>query len=66
MLGVAVWQDLLTAVALVLIIEGVVPFLYPRRWQRMVEVLAQVAPSSMRWAGFASMLMGVILLYGVR
>ncbi|MFO7787097.1 MAG: DUF2065 domain-containing protein [Halospina sp.] len=60
------WQDLLTALALVLIIEGVMPFLCPQRWQRMVEVLAQMAPSNMRWAGFASMLMGVILLYAVR
>ena len=60
------WQDLLTAIALVLIIEGVVPFLYPQRWQRMVEVLAQMAPSSMRWAGFTSMLAGLILLYLVR
>ena len=60
------WQDLLTALALVLIIEGVVPFLYPQRWQRMVEVLAQMAPSNMRWAGFTSMLAGLILLYLVR
>lgn len=60
------WQDLLTAVALVLIIEGIVPFLHPQRWQRMVEILAQMSPSSMRWAGFASMLMGVVLLYLVR
>lgn len=60
------WQDLLTALGLVLIIEGVVPFLYPQRWQRMVEVLAQMAPSSMRWAGFSSMLIGVIVLYMVR
>ncbi|XOZ34972.1 DUF2065 domain-containing protein [Halomonadaceae bacterium KBTZ08] len=60
------WQDLLTALALVFIIEGVMPFLYPQRWQRLVEFLAQVAPSSMRWAGFASMLVGVILLYVAR
>ncbi len=60
------WQNLLTALALVLIIEGVVPFLYPQRWQRMVEVLAQMAPSNMRWAGFASMLAGLVLLYLVR
>lgn len=60
------WQELLIAFALLLIIEGIVPFLYPRRWQRMVEVLAEIDPGTMRKAGFASMLLGLILLYAVR
>lgn len=60
------WQDLLTALALVLIIEGIMPFLAPQRWQRMVEVLAELDPATMRRAGFASMMAGLLLLYLVR
>ena len=60
------WQELLIAFALVLIIEGIMPFLYPQRWQRMVEVLAQMDPSTMRKAGLASMVLGLVLLYVVR
>jgi len=53
--------------ALLLIIEGIMPFLYPaQRWQRMVEVLAQMDPSTMRKAGLASMVLGLVLLYVVR
>jgi len=56
----------LIAFALLLIIEGIMPFLYPQRWQRMVEVLAQMDPSTMRKAGLASMVLGLVLLYVVR
>lgn len=57
------WRELLIAFALVLIIEGIMPFLYPQRWQRMVEVLAQMDPSTMRKAGLTSMILGLALLY---
>lgn len=60
------WQELLIAFALLLIIEGIIPFLYPRRWQRMVEILSQMEPSTMRKAGLTSMVLGLVLLYMVR
>ena len=60
------WQELLLAFGLMLILEGIMPFLYPRRWQKMVEMLAQMDPSSMRMAGLASMVMGLVIIYLVR
>ena len=60
------WQELLLAFGLMLILEGIVPFLYPRRWQKMVEMLAQMDPSSMRLAGLASMVLGLVVIYLVR
>jgi len=60
------WRELFIAFALVLIIEGIMPFLYPRRWQRMVEILSQMDPSTMRKAGLVSMILGVGLLYLLR
>lgn len=60
------WQELLLAFGLMLILEGIMPFLYPRRWQQMVEMLAQMDPSSMRMAGLASMVLGLVIIYLVR
>jgi hypothetical protein len=51
---------------LVLVIEGIVPFLYPRRWRDMALALAQVNDRSMRLVGLASMVVGTGLLYVVR
>ena len=57
------WHDVGIALCLLLVIEGVVPFLYPRRWREMVVMLSEIDDRSMRIAGLASMLLGVGLLY---
>jgi hypothetical protein len=46
-----------------LVIEGVIPFLYPRRWRDMVTMLAQVDDKSVRVMGLVSMIIGTALLY---
>ena len=60
------WQELIIAFGLMLVLEGILPFLYPRRWQRMVETIAQMDPSAMRMAGLASMVIGLIIIYIAR
>ncbi len=60
------WRDLGVALCLVMIIEGIVPFLYPRRWRHMALSLAQVDDRSMRLVGLGSMLLGTLLLYLIR
>mgnify|MGYP002003337737 FL=1 len=57
------WQELGVALCLVLVIEGIIPFLYPRRWRQMVMTLADVSDRDMRIAGFMSMVVGTGLLY---
>lgn len=57
------WQELGIALCLVLVIEGIIPFLYPRRWRQMVMMLAEVSDRDMRIAGLSSMLTGTALLY---
>jgi uncharacterized protein YjeT (DUF2065 family) len=57
------WYDLGVAVCLVLVIEGVIPFLYPRRWKELVAMLATIDDRSMRLMGLGSMLIGTTLLY---
>jgi uncharacterized protein YjeT (DUF2065 family) len=60
------WTDLWAALALVLILEGVLPFLNPAAVRRMLEAVAQVDDRSMRISGLVSMLAGLVLLYMVR
>ncbi len=60
------WQSLATALCLVLVIEGLMPFLAPRRWKRMLTGVAQISDSQLRIVGFCSMLIGTLLLYLVR
>ena len=57
------WQDIGIALCLVLVIEGIVPFLYPRRWRALALSLAEIDDRTMRIAGFVSMVLGTLLLY---
>jgi uncharacterized protein YjeT (DUF2065 family) len=45
-----------------LVFEGIMPFLSPRRWRNMAQVLATVDERSMRLIGLFSMLIGLGLL----
>ncbi|HEY9151118.1 MAG: DUF2065 domain-containing protein [Gammaproteobacteria bacterium] len=60
------WHDLLAALALVLVIEGLIPFWKPQALRQMVEMLAQLDDRSIRVAGLVSMVAGLLLLYLVR
>ena len=60
------WKELAIAVCLVLVIEGIMPFLYPRRWRALAASLAQVEDRTMRIAGLVSMLTGTFILYLIR
>ncbi|MEN8761047.1 MAG: DUF2065 domain-containing protein [Thiogranum sp.] len=57
------WNDLWVAMALMLVLEGIVPFLSPDALRRMLVTLIQMDNRSMRIAGLISMLAGVALLY---
>ena len=60
------WTDLLSAVALVMVIEGLLPFANPRGSRRTMAMLAQMPEDKLRLAGLASIVAGVVLLYFVR
>ena len=57
------WRDLGIAISLMLVIEGIIPFLYPDRWRRLVATLADIDNTALRLVGLGSMIAGVILLY---
>ena len=57
------WQVLPAAIALVFIVEGMLPFISPNRWRAMLAVAAQMDDRMMRSIGLGSMLFGVVILY---
>lgn len=60
------WHDLFAALALVFVIEGMLPFLKPEIWRRTMGRIADQPDNALRFMGLTSMLMGVVLLYMVR
>jgi uncharacterized protein YjeT (DUF2065 family) len=60
------WGDLLTALALVMIIEGIIPFISPRGYKNTMQQLTAMPESNLRSIGFGLMLVGVVFLYFVR
>lgn len=53
---------LLPALALLLVFEGVLPFLAPNAWRETFVRLAQLREGQIRFMGLLSMLAGLILL----
>jgi uncharacterized protein YjeT (DUF2065 family) len=60
------WSDLLAALAIVCIIEGVMPFLNPAGMKRLLNRMAAMEEREMRIIGLVSMLVGLAILYLVR
>jgi len=60
------FTDLLAALALFFVFEGIAPFLHPRGVKRAFAKLMDVTDRELRIAGLGSMLVGVIILFLVR
>jgi uncharacterized protein YjeT (DUF2065 family) len=60
------WTDLLAALAIVCIIEGIMPFINPPAMKRLLARMASMEEREMRIFGLASMLVGCAILYMVR
>jgi len=60
------WTDLLAALAIVCIIEGIVPFSNPSAMRRLLARMSSMEEREMRIVGLASMLVGLAILYLVR
>ena len=56
-------NTLITALALLLIIEGLLPFLAPGFWRETFRRLTEMSDGQVRFVGLTSMLAGLLLLY---
>ncbi len=59
-------SDLLAAIALFFVVEGIIPFLNPGGMKRALEKLLTLGDRELRIAGLGSMLVGVAILFLVR
>ncbi len=57
------WHELLIAVSLVLVIEGIWPFINPDGMRRAMLMIADQDNRSLRIVGLFSMVSGVVMLY---
>lgn len=56
------WHELAVAFCLMLVIEGIIPFISPGRWRKMLLLLDQIDDNTMRMIGLGSMLTGTVML----
>ncbi|MFI4923396.1 MAG: DUF2065 domain-containing protein [Burkholderiales bacterium] len=57
---------LLTAFALMLVLEGILPFLLPTVWREAFKRLIEMTDGQIRFIGLTSMLAGLLVLFLVR
>ncbi len=57
---------LLMAFALMLILEGVLPFLAPSLWRETFRRITQMSDGQIRFIGLSSMIVGLLLLLWAR
>ncbi len=60
------WTAILTAVALLLILEGMLPFVGPGRYKQLVAQIASLSDNQLRTVGLVAMIAGLLLLFFVR
>ncbi len=60
------WDELLAAFGLMLVLEGILPFLSPGALRQTLLRLAQLEDRVLRFAGLASMMLGLLVLYFLR
>lgn len=60
------WTEIFTAVALLLVLEGLLPFLSPDGFRSAMQSILSRDNNTMRIIGLSSMIVGVLILTVVR
>ena len=53
----------LTGFAMMLVIEGIMPFLFPETWRETFRRLLTMSDGQLRFIGLTAMIAGLLLLY---
>jgi uncharacterized protein YjeT (DUF2065 family) len=61
--GPSLAEMLLGAAALMLVVEGLLPFISPEKWRSVFERATQMSDGQIRFIGLSSMLAGLVMLY---
>ena len=60
------WDELLAAFGLMLVLEGILPFLSPDAFRQTLQRMAQLENRVLRLTGLGSMGLGLLVLYVFR
>jgi uncharacterized protein YjeT (DUF2065 family) len=60
------WTEIFTAVALLLVIEGMLPLVHPDWYKQMVARVARLSDNQLRNVGLVAMIAGLLMLFIVR
>ncbi len=63
MAEIGFWDIALSACALMLVAEGLLPFISPTSWRRVFEKAMQMSDGQIRFLGLTSMLAGLAMLF---
>jgi uncharacterized protein YjeT (DUF2065 family) len=56
----------LIAIGLMLVLEGIMPFLFPAEWRETLRKVAQFQDGQVRFLGLTLMLSGLLLIYWIK
>jgi uncharacterized protein YjeT (DUF2065 family) len=60
------WTELFSALALVMIIEGIIPFISPQGYKNTMQQMLAMPESTLRVVGFGLMFVGAMSLFFIR
>jgi uncharacterized protein YjeT (DUF2065 family) len=60
------WTELFSALALVMIIEGIIPFISPQGYKNTMQQMLAMPESTLRVVGLCVMLVGAVSLFFIR
>ncbi len=56
----------LIALGLMLVLEGIMPFIFPAAWRETLNKIAQFQDGQVRFLGLTLMLSGLLLIYWIK
>ena len=59
-------QYWLLGLAMMLVIEGLLPFVFPEMWRETFRKLVSLSDGQLRFVGIVAMLLGLLMLYLVK
>jgi uncharacterized protein YjeT (DUF2065 family) len=59
-------SEILTAIALLFVIEGMLPFVRPSRYKQLIAQIIRLSDNQLRTYGLTAMIAGLLLLFFVR
>lgn len=60
------WKQLIWIMSAAFVLEGILPFIQPSYWRKLMSILIKQSDSSIRIVGLSSMILGLGIMYVTR